>query len=306
MANILITGGSGFIGASLCNALIADGHNVRAYDIKSAPHPAHGDGTLTFVEASITDKDALSDAFSGVDVCFHLAGAPTDHDIRKHGVEMGVGLSEVSKALFSIAHEAGNVPVVYASSAAVYGIQPPGPIAETASLRPINAHGEEKMLLEVAAKMAFADHGVPSIGLRFFNLYGPTQSPQSVYCGAPRRFVECLLNDKPIPLNGEGLQLRDFTYIDDAVQALKTAMTNIKDSADIFNICTGVGYNIRDLAQLIASAAKKELTFVHHAQSSATDVQSSIGDPRKAKSEFGFEARISLPEGILKMVDELF
>ncbi|MFC1673835.1 NAD-dependent epimerase/dehydratase family protein [Pseudomonadota bacterium] len=313
MAHYLVTGGYGFIGSRLTETLINDGHTVRVVDslaYASADAAAWADNEqLEFIEASTADTDAMEQAFDGVDACFHLAGAPTDHDPRRDGVGHGVKIGEYAKTLFASAHRAGNVPVIYASSAAVYGAQPPGPIAETADTHPVNAHGEEKLLLETAAKEACEAFSVPSVGLRFFNLYGPTQSLESIYCGAPRRFVEYIRTGQAFPLYGGGRQVRDFTYIDDAIASMTNVATSnstgtLDNGAHVFNICTGVGTTIRELGEMIGHAAGREIVFQDKPLGS-TEVETSVGDPTRAQKVLGLKTQIPLYEGIAKMVAHL-
>lgn len=304
MAHYLVTGGFGFIGSRLTETLMKDGHSVRVVDNLAYATARTQSARLEFIQASTADSAAMEKAFDGVAACFHLAGAPTDHDPRRDDVGLGAHIGEYAKSLFASAHRAGNVPVIYASSAAVYGVQPPGLIAETAATHPVNAHGEEKLLLEAAAQKANEDFSTPSIGLRFFNLYGPTQSPSSIYCGAPRRFIEYLRTGQPVPLYGGGHQLRDFTHIDDAVASLRRVVDAPADGAEVFNICTGIGTSIRELGEMIGHAAGRELIFQDKPMGS-TEVESSVGDPTKAQKVLGYTTQVRLSDGIAQMVAAL-
>lgn len=304
VAHYLITGGSGFIGSRLADALLQAGHVVRVFDVNPLAPGLRNAAPIELVQASITDHDALEQAFDGVTACFHLAGAPTDHDPRRDELGHGADLAGYAQTMFSCANHAGNVPIIYASSAAIYGAQPPGPIPETALCHPVNAHGEEKLHLERAAQKAFDTLGVPSTGLRFFNLYGSTQSPESMYCGAPRHFVERIKNRLPIVIRGDGSQVRDFTHIDDAVAGLLCAAAPA-DGARAFNICTGTGTSILGLAEQIACAAKRELVLETHPLQGPVEVDVSIGDPRRATEFLNFTAKVSLTQGVADMVERL-
>jgi len=294
----------GFIGSVLGESFIHNGHSVRVDDNLAYAYARIDHEQLEFIEASTTDSTAMEKAFDGVDASLHLAGATTDNDPRRDGAGQNASIDEYAKSFLTSDHSAGNVPVVYASSAAVYTAQPPGRIPETASKHPVNAHGEEKLMLETAAHEAHAAFATPSVGLRFFNLYGPTQSPTSIYCGAPRRFIELIRTGQPIPLYGGGRQIRDFTYIDDAIASLQRAVRVATNGAQIFNICTGTGTSIRELGETIERALGRSIIFQDKPLGS-TEVETSVGDPTKAQTTLGFTAQLSLSQGVEKMLQAL-
>ena len=292
------------MGSLLVEALANTGNKVNALAPRPSAHHFSTPENIHLIEGSTTDKTIMESAFDGVDACFHLAGVTLEHDPRHDGSGAGVENSGYAPVLFNAARQVGNIPVIYASSAAVYGLQPDGPIPESASTKPVNAHGEEKLRLEEEANIAFEKFDTPSIGLRFFNVYGPTQSLKSHYCGAPRRFVEFLKSNQPIPLYGGGYQIRDFTHINDAVESMLCVIDRPISGASKVNIGTGVGVSIRDIANILSALSGIEIAL-EDLPIGSTDVKESVADTSLAERNFGFQTRITLEDGLQQMIDAL-
>jgi UDP-glucose 4-epimerase len=304
LAKYLVTGGNGFIGSLLVEALIDTENEVNILTPRPLTHKFSEPDNIHHIEGSTADKDATLLAFDGVDACFHLAGVTLDHDPRHDTSGTGANIGGYAPVLFNAAHQAGNVPVIYASSAAVYGLQPDGPIPESASTKPVNAHGEEKLRLEKEAVRAFEEFGTPSVGLRFFNVYGPTQSLNSIYCGAPRRFIEFLRSNQPIPLYGGGHQIRDYTHVDDAVVSMLSIIARPISSARQINIGTGNGVSVRDIADTLCNLSGIDATF-EDLPIGSTDVKQSVADTSLVEAEYGFRTGVTLRKGLQQLVDEL-
>ena len=189
------------------------------------------------------------------------------------------------------------MPVVYASSAAVYGANPDVPLREDSITQPISAYGADKLGCELHARVATLAHGVPTVGLRFFNVYGPGQSPDSPYSGAISIFAGRLANLQTIDIHGDGSQMRDFVYVGDVVRHLIAAMADPGDAPGVFNVCTGEGTTIKALANLMAdlSGAPADLKLQPPRPG---DIARSLGDPKRAAAHFGFQAGTRLAEGL--------
>ena len=158
--------------------------------------------------------------------------------------------------------------------------------------------------LVVAARIAGAIHGVPTVGLRFFNLYGPRQDPLSPYSGVVSIFADRLLRREPVEIYGDGEQARDFTFISDAVCALRHAMQAATTSAFVFNVCTGKATSVRGLAQTVAELCGTEL-IVHRRPARCGEVRISIGDPQRATERLGFTAQTTLSDGLAMTLNVL-
>ena len=223
MATILVTGGCGFIGSHLCGALRARGDTVRVLDDLSTGSAANLAPGAKLLLGDVNQPLALREAMAGVDACFHLAAiASVERGVTEWLATHRTNLS-ATIAVMDAARVAG-VPVVYASSAAVYGQQAALPLDETARPAPLSAYGADKLGCEQHAKVAGHVHGLPTMGLRFFNVFGPRQDPSSPYSGVISIFCDRLRQGLPVRLYGDGGQTRDFIYVGDVVAALLQAL----------------------------------------------------------------------------------
>ena len=300
MACFLVTGGAGFIGSHLVHALLDEGHTVRVLDDLSSGHRKNVPQRVELIEADVTDPFAVESALDGVDGCFHLAAiasvARSHLDwLRTHQVNLTGTINVFDQARPSRRHR--EIPVVYASTAAIYGNCGSFPVDEESPAAPLSAYGADKHACELHARVAGAIHGVPTIGLRFFNLYGPWQDPLSPYSGVISIFADRLLRGDAVEIFGDGEQARDFTYIGDAVCALRCAMRAATTSAFVFNVCTGKATSVLDLAQTMADLCGTELV-VHRRPARCGEVRISIGDPQLIADRLGFTAQTALSEGL--------
>jgi len=307
MARFLVTGGAGFVGSHLVEALLNQEHTVRVLDDLSSGRREYLPRQVEFIEADITDLHEMERAFGDIDGCFHLAAIASveqSHErwMRTHQVNLTGTINVFNQAKQSRRWRV--VPVVYASTAAVYGNCGNVPIDEESPTVPLSAYGADKLACEFHARVAGAIHGVPTVGLRFFNLYGPRQNPRSRYSGVISIFAERLLRGAPIEIFGDGEQTRDFTYVGDAVSALLQAMPAATASAAVFNVCTGKGTTVRSLAETMANLCGAELVL-HHCPARLGEVRLSIGDPRHAAEHLRFKAQTSLADGLAITLDGL-
>ncbi|HEV2172671.1 MAG TPA: NAD-dependent epimerase/dehydratase family protein [Nitrospira sp.] len=254
MATYLVTGGCGFIGSHLCEALIAGGANVRVLDDLSTGSADNVPRGVPITKGDVSVPSAVVAAMDGIDGCFHLAAITSVERSTEEWITTSRTNLSGTIAVFDAARRMGRkgpIPVVYASSAAVYGDCARLPIRETTRARPLSAYGADKYACELHARVAFRVHRVPTVGLRFFNVYGPRQDPLSPYAGVISIFSERLLAGQPINIFGDGAQTRDFVFVADVVAALLAAMEQMPQGASVFNVCTGKSTSVLDLARLI-------------------------------------------------------
>jgi len=313
MSTYLVTGGAGFIGSHLCDALLARGDCVRVLDNLSTGHRGNLPACVPLIEGDVADPTVVCRAIDGVDGCFHLAAIAS---VEKGLTDwLGTHRANITGAITvfdAIRRQGSRVPVVYASSAAVYGDAATVPIAETEPCVPLSAYGADKYACELHARVAGHVHGIPAVGLRFFNVYGPRQDPKSPYSGVISIFCERIAAARSIAIFGDGQQTRDFVYVADVVAALIAAMTRASaglPAADsptlkshVFNVCTGVPTSVETLAHLIADLAGKPLT-AQVQPPRAGEIRHSLGVPLLADRILGLQGRVRLRAGLANVLD---
>lgn len=300
MACILVTGGAGFMGSHLVEALLGQGYVVRVLDDLSSGSRENLPRQVEFIYGDVANPQTVEQAFEGVDGCFHLAAiASVERSnrewLRTHQVNLTGTINILDQA--SRCRSGREVPIVYASTAAVYGDCGNVPVHEQRPAAPLSAYGADKCACELHARVAGTVHGTPTIGLRFFNLYGARQNPRSPYSGVITIFADRLAGAEPVEIFGDGQQVRDFTYVGDAVAALCRALPAANTSAPVFNVCTGEGTTVRRLAETMADFYRTELVAYCRPER-AGEVRVSIGDPRHAAEKLGFRAETTLSDGL--------
>jgi UDP-glucose 4-epimerase len=296
MATILVTGGCGFIGSHLCSALRARGDTVRVLDDLSTGSAANLAPGAKLLLGDVNQPLALREAMAGVDACFHLAAiASVERGVTEWLTTHRTNLS-ATIAVMDAARLA-RVPVVYASSAAIYGQQAALPLEETARPAPLSAYGADKLGCEQHAKVAGHVHGLPTMGLRFFNVFGPRQDPASPYSGVISIFCDRLQQGLPLRLYGDGGQTRDFIYVGDVVAALLQAMRRACITAPVCNVCTGHAVSVLELAELVAELCGTEAKFVAM-EARRGEIRDSVGSPQLARQILGVAATVSLRQGL--------
>jgi UDP-glucose 4-epimerase len=296
---VLVTGGAGFIGSHLVDALLARGHAVRVLDDLSTGRRANLDPRCELIEGDVADPAAVAAAFDGVSGCFHLAAIASVARSNEDWVGTHRTNATGTVAVLDAARRVGGVPVVYASSAAVYGDQGEGPIAETAPLRPRTAYGADKLASELHARVAFEVHRVPTLGFRFFNVYGPRQDPASPYSGVISLFAGRIAEGRPLTIHGDGGQTRDFVFVADVVEHLLRGMASLGTApgASVLNVCTGRATAIRDLAALLGRITGRPV-HTESGPARAGDIRASLGDPGQARAMLGCPAGTELEAGL--------
>ena len=297
LPHYLLTGGCGFIGSHLAAALLARGDRVRILDDLSTGSRANLAPGAALIVGDVSDPTTVAAAMDGTDGCFHLAAiASVERGVREWFLTHRVNLSGTI-AVFDAARATGGIPVVYASSAAVYGEQETLPITENAPKNPLSAYGADKLGCEQQAKVAGHVHGVPTLGLRFFNVYGPRQDPKSPYSGVISIFCDRLSAREPVTIFGDGSQTRDFIYVADIVAGLLAAMDKADVSAPVLNLCTGQPTSVLELARQVAALCNAPHA-PGHAPPRSGEIRESVGSPARARAMLGLGAPTPLREGL--------
>ncbi len=296
----LITGGAGFIGSHLVEALTRRGRRVRVFDNFSTglrDNLAHLDPVPEVVEGDVGEAAAVERAVRGVGVVFHLAAlASVQRSVEAPGDTHRVCASGTLHVL-DAARRAGVRRVVYAASSSAYGI-PAGEVqTEDDPLQPLSPYAAAKLAGELYAQSFTASFGLETVRLRFFNIFGPRQRADSPYSGVIALFAAALGAGKTPTIFGDGLQSRDFTFVTDVAEALIRAADTPGISGRVYNIGTGRGTN---LLELIAALNRQLGTAVApvHAPARAGDVRHSRADISRARRELGYDPKVAFEEGL--------
>ncbi len=300
-AHYLVTGGCGFIGSHITEALVAAGHEVTVFDNLSTGklenirsfHPK-----IHFTRGDIRDADALMAAMKGVTHVFHEAALVSvflsvEQPELNHEIN-GTGLLNVLRA----ARAQGVKRVVLASSSAVYGNNPALPKTETMIPEPASPYAAEKMFGEYMLQVYSALYGIEAVALRYFNVYGPRQDPSSPYSGVISIFARAIQKGVSPTIYGDGLQTRDFVYIQDVVRANLLAMhAENAGHGEAFNIGTGHITSLLDLVNTISEICHTTVQPIME-PTRAGDVRHSLADISKARRTLNYTPQFSLKEGL--------
>jgi nucleoside-diphosphate-sugar epimerase len=254
------------------------------------------------LEGDLRDASRVEEAVRGIEVIFHEAAfvsVPQSMDQPQTCFDVNItGTSQ----LFDLARAAGVRRVVVASSAAIYGESDALPLVEETLPQPVSPYAVSKRVDEMYAELFTSSFGLESVALRYFNVYGPRQRPDSMYAAAVPIFARRLLDGKPVTIFGDGGQTRDLINVHDVVRANLIASEHRQAPGKIFNICTGVETRLLDLLdvmyELVPNAPSPEF-----AEPRAGDIYRSVGSPKKAANIMGFRAEVSLVDGLKETID---
>jgi UDP-glucose 4-epimerase len=304
VARVLVTGGAGFIGSHLAQALVERGDEVRIFDDFSTgtrKNIIEFKDHAEIIEGDLRDPAKVTEAVKGVETVFHQAAfvsVPESIENPRNCFAINVqGTIELLEA----ARQAGVGRVVLASSAAVYGTGEEMPLTESMATETLSPYALSKNFNEDLALLYTNTLGLKTVALRYFNVYGPRQSPNSAYAAAIPQFIERMNSGKAAKIYGDGKQSRDFVYVGDVVRANLAAADAAKGAGMSFNVCSGAETSLLDLLSVLAglypNAPKPEFEPPR-----LGDVQRSIGDPALAAETLGFRAHISLADGLKQTV----
>ena len=303
--NYLVTGGAGFIGSHIVQALLKQGDKVRVFDNFSSGKRENLKGLdVEVIEGDLRDASRVAEAVRGMDIVFHEAAfVSVPESMEKPQECFDVNVTGTS-ILFEAARKAGVRRAVIASSAAVYGDSTAMPLVEDTPLRQLSPYATSKRVDEKYAQLFTEFFGFDVVALRYFNVYGPHQRPDSMYAAAVPIFIRRILDNKPITIFGDGGQSRDLVNVRDVVQANLLASQHPAAPGQIFNVCTGVETRLLDLLDILYELFPNAPRHVH-AEPRAGDIYRSIGTPKKIMDTLGFKPQVTLADGLHEAVEEM-
>ncbi|MEX0725857.1 MAG: SDR family oxidoreductase [Planctomycetaceae bacterium] len=300
MTTYLVTGGAGFIGSHIATRLVRDGHKVRVFDnlsTGSLDNLAHLAGKVEVVIGDVTDCDKVNEAIDGVDVVFHQAAlASVPRSIDKP-MDTHAACVTGTITLLDCCRLSNVKRVVYAGSSSAYGNQPVMPKHEGQVPQVLSPYAAAKLAGELYCESFAACYPLETVRIRYFNVFGPRQDPNSPYSAVIPLFVAALLSGKQPTIYGDGLQSRDFTYVDNVVHANLLAAHAENVSGKVYNVACGTSLNLLDLLKEICRLLDKPFA-PQFAPPRVGDVKHSWADISAAERDLGYKALVDLKEGL--------
>jgi len=303
----LVTGGAGFIGSNLTRALLSAGHRVRVLDNfltgkrenLAGLADAHG-SAFELMEGDIRDPAAVRKAAGGIDYVLHQGALPS----VPRSVADPVLTNEINVAgtvnVLVASRDAGVRRVVFAASSSAYGDTPELPKRESMTPNPKSPYAAQKLTGEHYMRIFHEVYGLETVSLRYFNVFGPRQDPQSMYAAVIPRFITCVMRGEPPTVYGDGRQTRDFTYIDNVIQANIAACAAPKAACGgVFNIACGERVSLLDILEIVYALAGKRVDPAFE-PSRPGDVRDSLADISRAREIVGYDPKVPFREGLGK------
>lgn len=304
MSKFLVTGGAGFIGSHIVDALVRDGNKVRVLDDFSSGKEENLTGVLNKIElikGDIRDKEIVKKAVSGIDyVLYQAALRSVPKSMGQPHLYNDVNITGTLNIL-EAARDAKVKRVVFASSSSIYGETKKFPEKEDFYPLLISPYALTKLVGEYYCRIFSANWGLETVSLRYFNVFGPRQSLENEYAVVIPKFITCMLKDQSPPVHGDGKQTRDFTYIDNVVDANLKAATAKDVSGEVFNIACGKAYSVLDIVDAVNKILKKSIK-PKFMPPRPGDVRDTLADISKARKLLRFEPEVGFEEGLKKTI----
>lgn len=302
----LVTGGAGFIGSHIASTLTASGARVRVIDDLSTGHRENLEeikGDLDFIHASVADETALVRALEDVELVFHEAAIPSVPRSVENPRDTHVACIDATFSLLLAARERKVRRLIYAASSSAYGDQPTLPKKEGMAPDPLSPYAVAKLVGEYYCQVFTRVYGLETLSLRYFNVFGPRQDPGSQYSGVISRFIDSLIRGERPVIFGDGEQSRDFTYIENVVQANLRAAETEKGIGQVINIGNGQRTTLNELLTQLKGLTGRHEAEVDYRPTRSGDVRHSLADTQRARELLDFEPRVGLREGLQLTID---
>lgn len=305
MEKFLITGGAGFIGSNICVKLVEQGCFVRVIDnllTGKKSNLASVIDRIEFIEADMGDEESARAAMKGIDVVLHQGALPS---VPKSVDNPAATHRHCLDATFTVLLAARNASVkrfVYAGSSSAYGDTPTLPKVETMRPEPLSPYAASKLAGEYYCRVFFTVFGLETISLRYFNVFGPHQDPTSQYAAAIPAFVTAIMKDRPPTIYGDGQQSRDFTYVDNVVDANLLAARAKKTSGEVINIACGKAVTVNEIIDMINNLTGKNIKPIY-TDPRPGDVKHSLADITAAQNLIAYKPTVDFEQGLQKATD---
>jgi UDP-N-acetylglucosamine/UDP-N-acetyl-alpha-D-glucosaminouronate 4-epimerase len=304
MSTYLVTGGAGFIGSNVIGELVRRGERVRALDNLATGHIENLTSVkqkIRWHEADIRNLESIRPDFEGVDYVIHLAAIPSvPRSVADPLTSNSANIDGTLNVLLA-ARDAGAKRVVFSASSSAYGDHLSLPRVESQEPRPLSPYALTKLTGEYYCKIFTRVYGLETVSLRYFNIFGPHQSPDSSYSGVLSLFISAYMNGQTPTIFGDGEQSRDFTYVENAVDATLRACTAPDASGQVINVGTGERHTLNETIKVLDRIFSRQVTPRYDAPR-AGDVQHSHADISLARKLLGYEPTVRFEEGLLKTV----
>jgi UDP-glucose 4-epimerase len=305
MRTFLVTGGAGFIGSHIAEALAKRGDRVRVFDNLSSGHRKNLEpcgNAVEFVEGDLTDAAKVAEVVRGVDCIFHEAALASVPRSVEAPLDTNAACVTGTVALLDAARRAGVRRLVYAASSSAYGERPGSPKYETDLPAPISPYGAAKLAAEYYCQAFTATYGFETVALRYFNVFGPRQDPDSPYSAVIPLFMTALLSGKRPTIYGDGQQSRDFTYVTNVVHGNLLAADAPNVAGRVFNLANGRATSLLDLIARLNELLGTKIEPIH-APPRAGDIRESLADITAARKSLGYEPQVDFEEGLRRSID---
>jgi UDP-glucose 4-epimerase len=306
MAVCVVTGGAGFIGSHLVEALLERGHHVRVVDNFCTGDRANLAGVaadIELIEADIRDETAVTVAVDGAEVVYHQAALPSVPRSVADPITSHAACATGTLNVLQAARSSGVRRVVYAASSSAYGNSVRLPKRESDPTNPLSPYAVAKLAGEHYCKAFHEVYGLETVRLRYFNVYGPRQSPDSPYAAVIPKFLEAMLANRPPTVYGDGTQSRDFTFVADAVQANLLAAEAPSAPGNVYNVACGERTSLLELIDQINALLGTSIQPVLQPARKG-DVQHSQADIERAHQDLGYVPRVLVAEGVRRCLDD--
>jgi len=305
MEKFLVTGGAGFIGSNICRKLVSEGCFVRVIDNLLTGKKSNLDGIIDkieFIEADMGDENAARDAVKDIDVVLHQGALPSVPKSVDNPAATHKHCVDATFTVLLASRDAGVKRLVYAASSSAYGDTPTMPKVETMPCIPLSPYAAAKLVGEYYCSVFTKVFGLETISLRYFNVFGPHQDPASQYAAAIPAFVTAILHDEPPVIYGDGEQSRDFTYIDNVVDANLLAARAKKTNGEVVNVACGEAVTVNQIIELINNIVGKDVKPLY-TDSRPGDVKHSLADITMANKLIGYKPIVPFDEGLNLAID---